>query len=292
MSRRESPPPQLRHQEHFKDFLVRPEWSALQSGKSDSDATVLVVGDTAAAWRSAGFTVEPSGLVRFGGAVSVHLQGVGMGRGILGWTLGGYDSSAAIDGIPILRHDFDGVAAPDSAEPSSPHPNGVGSVDCIVLHTPDWVRTRAALRQVGLDALRQSTETPGMMQLFYRVGCTMMQVVAPLRVPDGRDGCGPARVSGIIFVTADVDSTHACLAGSTKPPWAAAQPGRRLTALQGEEHAISVAISFVSPAVDSTSDPFQAVQEEAAGEVAARDSHVGDAAAVAVTGHQHQRARL
>ena len=44
------------------------------------------------------------------------------------------------------------------------------------------------------------------------------------------------RLFGLTLVTTDVDQTHAVLAETTKAPWPAVQPGRRMTVVRHKEH--------------------------------------------------------
>jgi hypothetical protein len=53
-------------------------------------------------------------------------------------------------------------------------------------------------------------------------------------------------------VSEDIDATHAALAETTKPPWDAVQPGRRITTLWGAKHGISIPVAIMSPHVKHT----------------------------------------
>ena len=104
---------------------------------------------------------------------------------------------------------------------------------------PKW------LGAAGIAPLREtSTVRKGVRQVIFRPGAAIVELVGSARTA-GR----PAEVGGLTLVTADVDATHAALPATTKPPWDAVQPGRRMTVLRHEAHGMSVAMAFMSPHV-------------------------------------------
>src|SRR5262245_61944412 len=138
----------------------------------------LHVADTAEAWTRAGFSVDSVGdtaaVCRVGG-VRIRLVGRETGTGIVGWSLGGLPSDSI--------HDLDGVPTSTSegviAGPAS-HPNGVTSIDHVVLFSPDLDRTVRALSAVGVEPRRERDGELGgrpIRQIFYRCGEVIIEVV-------------------------------------------------------------------------------------------------------------------
>src|SRR5690242_1867835 len=110
----------------------------------------LVVADPAEAWAGAGFAVDASGTCRIG-TVAIRLVGREAGKGIVGWTLRDLPRGALPDGVDGIPTSTSGLplAAPGR------HPNGVTTIDHVVLLSPDLRRTTTALATLGLDARRE-----------------------------------------------------------------------------------------------------------------------------------------
>jgi hypothetical protein len=112
----------------------------------------LVIADPAAPWWAAGFDVE--GDHSAVGGVRLRFAGRGERRGIVAWSV--RDAvSLDLDGLPTV--------ASERARPSgAAHPNGVVSIDHVVVLTPDLDRTTEAFRGAGFDLRRmREGETPG-----------------------------------------------------------------------------------------------------------------------------------
>jgi hypothetical protein len=175
--------------------------------------------------------------------VRLRLEGPGRGRGIVGWSLRGA-GSLELDGLPTTRSE--NPPAPSAAR----HPNGVVSIDHLVVISPDLARTTAALRGVGLD-LRREREgpTPGgsRRQSFFRMGELILEVVeAPPRTRIAEDPAGPARLWGISFLVEELEHTAAALGELLGDPRDAVQPGRRIATLR-KEAGLGPAIAFMTP---------------------------------------------
>lgn len=209
----------------------------------------LDVLDDPSAWRSAGFTVSAAGLIDLG-EMAIRLLGRSKGSpqagGIDGWSFvgGGAAGVLEVDGIPVRP-----APAPSSqvgsgaAEATERHPNGAVSVDHIVLRSPDVDRSIAALGKLGITPIREtSTVRRGVRQVIFRPSATIIELVGSKNTAGS-----PPHLWGLTLVTHDVDATHAQLPTSTKEPWPAVQPGRRMTVLRHQEHSISVAIAFMTP---------------------------------------------
>jgi catechol 2,3-dioxygenase-like lactoylglutathione lyase family enzyme len=187
----------------------------------------LEIADEPADWSALGFEVEDGGCQV--SSVRLRLVGRGPRRGIVGWTLG--------TGEPMR------AATP-------PHPNGVASIDHVVLLSPDLDRTVEELRSEGFDLRRiREGDTPGgsTRQAFFRVGEPILEVVqAPEGTSVARDPGGPARLWGISFLVEDMERTAATLGELLGAPRDAVQPGRRIATLRPEA-GLGPAIAFMGP---------------------------------------------
>jgi Glyoxalase-like domain len=192
------------------------------------------------AWRSAGFRVD--GDLCEVGSVRLRLEGPGERRGITRWSIRGA-ASLDLDGLDTLASDV----APAAGEP---HPNGVLSIDHVVVLSPDLDRTAEVLRRAGFDMRRvREGETPGgsTRQAFFRMGEVILEVVeAPEGTKIAADPYGPARLWGISFLVEDMDGPAAALGNTLGTPRDAVQPGRRI-ATAAKEAALGPAIAFMTP---------------------------------------------
>lgn len=200
----------------------------------------LTVLDDPERWRSLGFSVDGAGVCQVGAVRLEIARPGGDGRaGVAGWGFAGLTGEPmGIDGIPT------GVAAPvDPGVPTS-HPNGVVSLDHVVVTTPDLGRTVAALESAGLRALRERpVEAAGrpMMQVFFRPGEAIIEVVGPSEPT----GTGRARFFGLAFTVADLDATIDLLGGALGQPKEAVQPGRRIATVRSGV-GLGVPVAFMS----------------------------------------------
>ena len=131
--------------------------------------TELEIGDDAEAWVAAGFAVQGDA-VRLGD-VTLRLVGGDADRGILGWSLPGV--STAVDGLPPV------AAAHLAVEPAE-HPNGVTSIDHLVVETDDFGRTIPELEAAGLELRRTRTFDLGdgeRQQCFFWMGSVILELV-------------------------------------------------------------------------------------------------------------------
>ncbi|WP_099023594.1 VOC family protein [Mycolicibacterium palauense] len=210
----------------------------------------LVVADPAAAWRRAGFSIDSidgdtgSDAVGRIGGVRVRLVGRDRGTGILGWSLRGLPPRPPrddLDGVPTTR------SAALACAPAE-HPNGVISIDHIVLLSPDLARTVAALADIGVRPRRERDGTLGgrpMRQVFFRFDDVIIEVVGS----PGRTDEGPATLWGITYVVADIDATAAFFGEHATPVKDAVQPGRRITTLRHDRLGMSVHSAMISAQV-------------------------------------------
>jgi hypothetical protein len=200
----------------------------------------LVVADHAGSWQDAGFRVEGDQVAV--GSVRIRLAGRGEQRGILSWSLRD-TATLELDGLATS-------ASERAPAAGAPHPNGVVSVDHLVVMTPGLDRTVAVLEAAGFD-LRRRREgpTPGgsLRQAFFRMAELILELVeAPpgTRVPADPDG--PARLWGIAFLVEDLEATARALGPLIGRPREAVQPGRLIATLRSEA-GLGPAIAFMSP---------------------------------------------
>jgi hypothetical protein len=176
------------------------------------------------------------------GSVRIRLEGPGRGRGIVEWSVRG-TRSLELDGLPTSASDSEPAAG-------GRHPNGVVSIDHVVVISPDLDRTAAALREAGLDLRRiREGETPGgsARQAFFRMGELILEVVeAPAGTRIASDPGGPARLWGISFLVEELEHTAAALGDLLGEPRQAVQPGRRIATLR-KEAGLGPAIAFMTP---------------------------------------------
>ena len=226
-------------------------------------------------WRSAGFAVDDENSTVCFGEVALKLIGRQDGRrGIVGWTLANLppcEPSFEVDGIPTAAGEIAATRA------NSEHPNGVCAqhgADHIVIKSSHWQRTVAALDSIGLEPLRMTdTVRSSVQQVFYRPSSCIIELVAP-KIVDEAKSERLARLWGLTLVAPDLEATHAFLAGSTKPPWEAVQPGRQITVLQGKEHDISCAIALMSPHVSAQYASDEAREEAQRARAAAQEQQL------------------
>jgi hypothetical protein len=200
----------------------------------------LAIADEAAAWRRTGFAVDGNDCEV--GSVRLRLEGPGRRRGIVGWSVRGA-GSLELDGLPT-------TASERPAAAGAPHPNGVVSIDHLVVITPQLDRTAGVLRSAGFD-LRRMREgpTPGgsTRQAFFRMGELILELVeAPAGTRIASNPDGPARLWGISFLVHDLDRTAAALGELLGEPREAVQPGRRIATLR-REAGLGPAIAFMTP---------------------------------------------
>jgi hypothetical protein len=195
-----------------------------------AELAALQIADPAKAWQALGFTVSADGVVVLGG---VELWLDAAGRGITGWTLRRLS----------LHHDVDGLPTGVTTEPparAKAHPNGALSVDHVVVTTPDFDRTAAALKAAGIP-LRRIRDAGGFRQGFRRLGPAILELVEAPKMP-----AGPARFWGLVVTVADLAGLRARLAPHVSEIRDAVQPGRRIATLS-QAAGLSPRIAFMDP---------------------------------------------
>jgi hypothetical protein len=204
----------------------------------------LVIADEPDAWRALGFTVDGDGAEV--GSVRLRFEGRGERRGIVRWLVRGARSL-----------DLDGLETHVSERPpveGAEHPNGVVSIDHVVVLTPDIDRSAKVLHAAGLE-LRRMREgpTPGgsVRQAFFRMGELILELVlAPEGTSVASDPDGPARLWGISFLVSDMERPAAALGELLGAPRDAVQPGRIATLRR--EAGLGPAVAFMTAGPDAT----------------------------------------
>src|ERR1700742_3606262 len=130
----------------------------------------LTIADEPSAWAALGFTVIDDVCVL--GDVRLRLAGTGAGKGIAAWALRDL-VAIELDGLP--------TAVSDRPPPTAvSHPNGLTTIDHVVVITPDLERTVTSLEAAGME-LRRIREEPtpagAPRQAFFRLGKPILEVV-------------------------------------------------------------------------------------------------------------------
>jgi hypothetical protein len=192
----------------------------------------LTVADPPERWAELGFVVA-DGVSWVSG--TRHTLG-GSGVGVLDWLL---RDAEDLNELPL------GEGSPPERRPTPDHPNGVRSLDHVVIRTPDLDRTIKAFESAGIRLRRtRAAGTPGRptSQAFFRLGETIAEVVGS---PD-RSRPGPAGFYGLAFTVSDLAQTAEFLGDRLRPAKDAVQPGRRIATLDWSAGS-SVPIAFMSP---------------------------------------------
>jgi hypothetical protein len=196
--------------------------------------TELTIAEEAAAWERLGFAVDGGAMTL--GAVCVRFEGTGGGIAACGL------DGAQLDG------GLDGLAAHASTPPepaAGAHPNGAIAIDHVVVATPDFERTTAALEAAGMPLRRvRETGDPArpFRQGFRRIGAAVLELVEQL---DGEPG--PARFWGLVVVVRELEPLGELLGELIGTPRDAVQPGRRIATVRSRAAGIATALAFMTP---------------------------------------------
>lgn len=194
------------------------------------DLVGLRLGDAPGRWAELGFQLSES-VVRFAG-VSIELGAPG--GGICGWRLRGVDPVESIDGLRTEAGEGPAPGAPIS------HPNGAVGIDHVVVLTPRFDRTAAALAATGIELRRIRQAPGGFRQGFRRLGPVILELVEAVNEPDG-----PARFWGLVVNVEDLEALAERLGDQLGGIRAAVQPGRRIATLK-QSAGLGEAVAFMS----------------------------------------------
>jgi hypothetical protein len=226
----------------------------------------LTVTDEPATWEALGFRVEDIA-VRLG-TVTILCAGAPLDadntKGIVEWTIGWAPETIEALGLnpDDLPGDIDGV--PTSAivgagtPPVAPaHPNGVTTIDHVVVMTPDLNRTVAEFEALGIVCRRvregASYGSKAMRQAFFWLGNpdgtddekVIVEVVGP-DVLDPDRANEPARFFGLALTSIDLEQSAAVIGEHLKPPTDAVQPGRKIATISSKAGS-TVALVLMTP---------------------------------------------
>lgn len=188
----------------------------------------IAVGGAPGAWATLGFDVDGSAC-RAGGVV------LDLGTEGGGWCLEGAGGPASLDGIPTRW-----VPGPGEEDAAGEHPNGVRSLDHVVVVTDGLERSTEALATVGAG-VRRTASRDGRRQAFLWLGDVICEVV------EGPGGPG-ARIWGLTFVVGDLGAAAARLGPALGTARDAVQPGRRIAAVR-REAGLGIAVALMTPHV-------------------------------------------
>lgn len=208
----------------------------------------LAVADPPRLWSELGFSVQ--GERAQIGAVAFRLGAEG--RGVTAWTLAaaeaGPTGAGPVGSLDGLETDL--VDQPPDAGSDQVHPNGVVSLDHLVVSTPDLERTVGVLAGHGLiERRRRDAGRPGgreTTQVFFRLGEAILELVGPA----DRAEEGPARFWGLAFTVADLEQTAGFLGGRLRDRKEAVQPGRSIASLDRAAGS-TLEMAFMTPAAQA-----------------------------------------
>jgi catechol 2,3-dioxygenase-like lactoylglutathione lyase family enzyme len=195
----------------------------------------LAVADAPERWSALGFGVVDA-RVELGG-VSIELGGLD-GSGITGWTLSGAPGKDPIDGLPTTLVEKAAASLTFSTRVEVEHPNGALGIDHVVVATPDFDRTAAALDAAGLT-LKRVRQAGERRQGFRRLGPAIMEIV---EAPEAR----ATHFWGLTIVVADLAVARAHMNGHLSDDRPAVQPGRRIATL-GRGAGLSTRVALMDP---------------------------------------------
>jgi hypothetical protein len=141
--------------------------------------------------------------------------------------MGGIES-LGFDWLPDGADNLDGLPIEvSSSSVTETHENGVYAMDQVVIATPDFDRTAAAMRDLGLtlsrEVIREQEDGSEIRQGFVRSGDAVLELVHTESVPEGH-----AHGWGLGFITKDLGEAAGMLEGMIGPQRDAVQPGRHI----------------------------------------------------------------
>ena len=213
----------------------------------------LEIADAPERWERLGFAVN-DGRVVIGG---IELSFGAAGRGITGWTLRGVADDVDLDGLvtavtaepaPAPAPEPEPEPEPESEREPAPgrgpagrHPNGAVGIDQVVVTTPDFDRTAAALDAAGIPLRRVQLTAGGSRQGFRRLGPAILELVEAVKAPPG-----PARFWGLVVIVPDLAALRDQLSPLVGEIREAVQPGRHIAGLS-RDAGLSVPVAFMDP---------------------------------------------
>lgn len=199
------------------------------------------------AWSTIGFAVTASGCVPVG---RTTLLADGYDSGRTGWSFDAVAALPDLDGIPVI----DMVQHEDRSAPRDQpiHPNGIVSIDHVVVATPDCRRTTTAFTTAGFPIRRTiNTERFGspMQQSFLWAGDVIIEVIGPVSTDAhaGEPKAGKASLFGLTFTTTDMDLTVSVMGDLIGDPGPALQPDRSIATVRTRGTGLGTRIAVMTP---------------------------------------------
>ena len=207
----------------------------------------LVLADEPERWSALGFAVT-DGCCELGAVRLMFARpSAESPHGLLGWSLRDLQD-APLDG------GLDGLSTTRSQRPVRPpapvQPNGVLGIDHIVVSSPAFERSVAALQAAGLD-LRRVREEPtpagAPRQAFFRLGEEILELVAEPEEAIERAGGPdrPARFWGLALRAGDLERTVEAMGVHAGPIRSAVQAGRRIATVR-RSAALAIPLALMS----------------------------------------------
>lgn len=201
----------------------------------------VAVPEPADSWADAGFATAGSGTTI--GATAIRFDHDGAPGFVFGIDHARSADAApsTLDGIPVAVVDSDDLGRDEEVA----HPNGIVSVDHVVVGAPDLDRYTEAMAGIGSDLRRTRELGNGRQQRFFRLAGTIIEVIGDVSSP----GPDPASIWGLALVSEDIDATAASLPGACTPPKDAVQPGRRIATIDNRSFGIGLRLAVMTPHV-------------------------------------------
>ncbi|MGB3410551.1 MAG: hypothetical protein WBA45_05090 [Microthrixaceae bacterium] len=210
--------------------------------------STLVIADSPESWRAGGFIVDEQGICVLG-RTAIHLNG-GLG-GFRSWVFDGIDQEVSeIDGLAVAGPNRSPSPSPSAQRIPNhhPHPNGITSIDHIVIRSGNCKRTIAALEAAGFPRRGGRTTTSSgfaAAQSFFWAGDVILELIGPDIDEPATDEV--TSIFGLALVAPDLDSTAQFLGDLMGDPRPAVQKGRRIAGFRTRTVGISLPIAVMSP---------------------------------------------
>ena len=184
-------------------------------------------------WNGAGFKAV-NGVVALSDIDVLFVKGTG---GLIEW---GWDKlpegMTSICGVPAFRY--------EDKNTIQKQPNGVLSVDHIVLHSNDAEYVKNEFAKLNMTPRAQRDDIyPGITQIFYRPEKgVVIEVVVNKDFPK-------TFLWGMTLVVEDIDIAKQLLKDNSSNPKKAIQPGRRILTVRGAQLNIETNMAMMTPHV-------------------------------------------
>jgi hypothetical protein len=196
------------------------------------ELVALEIADSVERWEALGFATA-AGQVELGGVrVVLGAEGTGITR----WAIRGIGELADIDGLPTTPAEDLVTTAPNA----EPHPNGATGIDHVVVVTPNFDRTAAALDAAGMS-LRRVRDAGTFRQGFRRLGPAILELVEAKTAPPG-----PASFWGVVVIVEDLEALSDRLGERLRSVKPAVQPGRHIATLRAAA-GLTPQVAFMDP---------------------------------------------